>query len=252
MYGKTPLSTHGKQWVAAILTCVAGFVDVVGYITLSEIFTANMSGNSIHIGQFLVDRNTQIVLAPAIAVFSYVTALIATRIIIEIGARHHLESIATWTLLLEFVLLITAVLAGDPFVHNGLIAPSSSMRLLVAALLAFAMGSQNATLTKVGPLTVYTTFVTGTLTKFAQRLSMWTFRVYDQGRFSFKSQIADADFRESVFLLSIWISYVVGATIGAIFRKRLELEALLIPTMVIFALILLDQIRPMSLEEERE
>ena len=252
MYGKTPLGSSGKRWVAAILTCVAGFVDVVGYITLFQVFTANMSGNSIHIGQFLVDRNFHDLFAPAIAVFSYVTALIAARVIIEIGARRHLASIATWTLLLEFILLITAVLAARPYVHDGRIPSSSSIRFLVTALLAFAMGSQTATLTKIGPLTVYTTFVTGTLTKFAQRLSIWTFRAYDQGRISFASLITDQDFRDSLFLLSIWFCYVVGAAIGAIFRKHFELDALLIPTMVIFALILLDQIRPMSLEEEKE
>ncbi len=40
-----------------LLTTVGGFVDAVGYIALFEVFTANMSGNSIHIGMYLGQHN---------------------------------------------------------------------------------------------------------------------------------------------------------------------------------------------------
>ena len=35
------------------LTAVGGFVDAVGYIALFQVFTANMSGNSVHVGMYL-------------------------------------------------------------------------------------------------------------------------------------------------------------------------------------------------------
>ena len=44
------LGKRGKIAVALSLTVVGGFVDAVGYIALFEIFTANMSGNSVHRG----------------------------------------------------------------------------------------------------------------------------------------------------------------------------------------------------------
>ena len=39
--------------IALSLTVVGGFVDAVGYIALFQVFTANMSGNSVHVGMYL-------------------------------------------------------------------------------------------------------------------------------------------------------------------------------------------------------
>ena len=50
----------------------------------------------------------------------------------------------------------------------------------LVALLAFAMGVQAATLTHIGPLTIYTTFVTGTLAKFSEAFTRSLFWSYDQ------------------------------------------------------------------------
>src|SRR5579883_891221 len=242
MQRKKPLTRQGKHWIAIILTWVGGFVDVVAYMT----------GNSVHIGQFAVDVNRHEFIAPAIAVLAYVSGLIIARILIEIGARHHVASVATWTLLIEFLLLLIAVPVGTPFLRDGHVPSHSEIRYLLTAVLAFAMGTQTVTLTKVGPLTVYTTFVTGTLTKFAQRFSVWIFRVYDEREVSARGLVRDKDFRDSAFLAFIWISYVGGAAAGAILKKRLELSALLIPCFLLLPIMLLDQVRPMSLEEERE
>ena len=41
------------------------------------------------------------------------------------------------------------------------------------------MGLQTATLTRIGPLTIHTTFVTGMLNKFAQLLAHGMYHAYD-------------------------------------------------------------------------
>jgi uncharacterized membrane protein YoaK (UPF0700 family) len=43
-------SPANRLTTALLLTSVGGFVDAIGWIALLEVFTANMSGNSIHVG----------------------------------------------------------------------------------------------------------------------------------------------------------------------------------------------------------
>ncbi len=96
----------------------------------------------------------------------------------------------------------------------------------LVALLAFAMGIQTATLTHIGPLTVYTTFVTGTLTKFAESLAQVLCWSHDHFRLSGK--LSDTvrrmpkqqEARNAAFLISIWLCYLTGAAIGILTKRR--------------------------------
>lgn len=249
---RTPLTRGNKHWVSAVLTFTGGFVDIVGYIVVAQIFTANMTGNTIHIGQFAANLHKTEFLPPAIALFSFVFGLLIGRIIIEIGARRRIASIASWTLAVEGALLTATALIGRPYLHFGKIPPNAEVRYCLIALLATAMGIQNATLSKLGPLTIYTTFVTGTLTKFAQRFSLWLFRAYDLKEFSLRRAFADCEFRDSAFLLAIWVCYLLGAIAGGFADRGMALDALWIPLVIVALMIPLDQRYPMSLEEERE
>ena len=62
------IAASGKLGIAFLLTCVGGYVDAVGYIALFQIFTANMSGNSIHIGFRLSQLDLLDMLRPLCAV----------------------------------------------------------------------------------------------------------------------------------------------------------------------------------------
>lgn len=50
---------------------------------------------------------------------------------------------------------------------------------VILSLFAGAMGIQTATLTRIGPLTVHTTFVTGRRNKLAQLVTRWIFLEHD-------------------------------------------------------------------------
>ena len=251
------LSPAGKLITAFTLTVVGGFVDAVGYIALYQIFTANMSGNSIHLGMGAADLNISQFARPACAIASYVGALILGRIALQIAARAEWRRIASFTLGAEALLLLIFSHARLAMHGGQVVDMSSPAYFAMIAGLACAMGIQTATLTHLGALTIYTTFVTGTLTKFSESFTRALFWGYDELRAgnSLSHIVGKApgqvDSRDSVFLLLVWICYVVGAALGAITKRVWELKALYFPVGVLVILILIDVLRPISGDEEQ-
>jgi len=250
------LGPRSKVGVALSLTAVGGFVDAVGYIALFEVFTANMSGNSVHVGMYLGRRDWLGLLRPLCAIASYVLGMALTRIAVEIAGRRGIRRIASFTLAVEVALLI--LFAGaTPAMHLGqIIDLQSPTYFTLVALLAFAMGIQTATLTHVGALTIYTTFVTGTLTKLTESFTRALFWAHDQLRQSGLSDVLklahrQRDVSEAAMLAATWICYVIGAAIGTVLKQRWELRALYIPVVILILFIIVDQRRPIGVEEEK-
>ena len=251
------LGLGAKIAIALSLTGIGGFVDAVGYIALFQIFTANMSGNTVHVGMYLGQFDFSQLLRPACAIGAYLTGMILTRITVQVAARCELRRIASFTLAVEALLLLLFARA-TPVMHLGEIVDLHSLNYFsLVALLAFAMGVQTATLTHIGPFTVYTTFVTGTLTKFAESFTRALFWSYD--RFRYQDRASDIvglasrqqDVRETALLASTWICYVLGAALGTIIKQRWQLRALYVPVAVLLVFILIDLFRPIDIEEER-
>lgn len=250
------LGKPGKIAVALSLTVVGGFVDAVGYIALFEIFTANMSGNSVHVGMYLGQRNWTQLARPLCAIMSYVVGMGLTRIAIEIAGRSGMRRIASFTLALE-ALLLALFAHATPAMHLGqIIDQHSPAYFALVAMLAFAMGVQTATLTHIGPLTVYTTFVTGTLTKITESFTRVLFWAYDHVRSLGTSGIVrhafrQQDIREGAMLGSTWSCYVIGAALGTALKLRWELRALYVPVAILSGFVVLDLFRPIDVEEEQ-
>jgi uncharacterized membrane protein YoaK (UPF0700 family) len=182
--------------------------------------------------------------------------MILTRIGVQIGARSGIRRIASITLSVEAALLLLFARA-TPAMHLGQIVDlHSPAYFTLVALLAFAMGIQTATLTRVGPLTIYTTFVTGTLTRFAESFTRALFWAYDHPRLSRRmSDIVrlvpqQRDVRDAAFLAAVWLCYIVGAAMGAVTKSRWELRVLYIPAAVLLTFVVIDQLRPIDIQEE--
>ncbi len=165
---------------------------------------------------------------------------------------------ASYILIAEGVLIVIFVLLSDSLVHQ----PSSTHPLWFVCtllfLLAAAMGLQTAGLTRIGPLTIHTTFVTGMLNKFAQAASQWIFWVHDQRgeNASFLSVIRNSrdqpGFRNARLMAAIWVSYMTGAVAGTFMASRWSARALYLPVLILVGAVVVDQFRPLSIEEEKE
>jgi uncharacterized membrane protein YoaK (UPF0700 family) len=238
--------TSTKAAVALLLTFSAGYVDVVGYLALYQVFTANMTGNTVHFAINLLHSRWQDAMLAGSMIPIFVTGSIVGRAIIEVGARNRIRRTASLTLLIEALLIGFASLAPP---HARV--PDIEIGCLAA--LAFAMGIQTAALTRIGPLTIHTTFVTGMLNKLAQLISHSVFLAYD--RLHGEKRVIDAQKkvrRQAFFIFSIWLTYFVGAIAGTKTEGVLGLRALLIPIVLLAIAILADQVSPLSIREEKE
>jgi uncharacterized membrane protein YoaK (UPF0700 family) len=237
--------------VAAFLTAIAGFVDAVGYLLFAHIYTANMSGNSVGLGIAVAEGKWATALLHLWPVGTYVAGLLAGRLLIEIAARQRVERVAS--LAFSFELLLLAVVAV-----SRTEAPQS-LPWLPIALLAIAMGVQNAILTKFSSLTLHTGFVTGTLVQMAKELAKsgtWLWDAVRARRLPFgtalRASASEKSFRLSVFLAVTWIVYVAGAIAGATGRNGSGAHSLSFPIAGLGLLIGVDLFRPLAICEEVE
>lgn len=241
-----------KSAIALWLTFVAGFVDIAGAITVYDIFSAHMTGTTVRLGEHLVQHDWNALGITGLVLAAFVVGSLVGRILIEAAARARFRSIAAITLGCETVLLVCGML---------FIPPRPEIPFNVVALpllmLAAAMGFQTATLTRIGPLTVHTTFVTGMLNKLSQLLSHWFFRTYDLFH---ANPERDQDLRQARrhtalqarFIFSIWLLYVTGAVCGTYGALQWHWHAFLVPACMLVVAIATDLVKPLSIEEERD
>lgn len=245
---KSPLAT------AAFLTWIAGFVDAIGFVSLGQIYTANMSGNSVSIGIQWASQNWPETIRRIWPVVAYVIGLLFGRILIAVGARERIRSIASIAFLFEIAALLPPF-----FSHVTGTQPVFGITFAYVGLLALAMGIQNAALTHFSSLTLNTGFVTGTLVKFAEeftRYLIWSFDRLRGPRGSlraiFSQSLKQKSLQIALLLAGIWIAYVIGAVCGALGDFAFRLQSLLIPIAALALLALVDLYHPLAIRDEQD
>lgn len=211
-----------------------------------------MTGTTVRLGEHLVQRDWNALGITGLVLAAFVAGSLVGRILIEAAARARFRSIAAITLACETVLLICGMLFVPPRPETSFGAVALPLLMLAAA-----MGFQTATLTRVGPLTVHTTFVTGMLNKLCQLLSHWIFRTYDlfHAGNARGQQLREARRHtagEARFIFAIWLLYVTGAFCGTYGALHWHWRAFLVPSCMLLIAIATDFVKPLSIEEERE
>jgi uncharacterized membrane protein YoaK (UPF0700 family) len=151
-----------RQTVAALLTLtfVTGLVDAVSYLRLGRVFVANMTGNVVFLG-FSVDPHSGLsAAASVIAIAGFMAGAFAGgRAAHRLSVQHPGRWLATAFAAEALILGLVAVLAGAavlPYAGDG--------RFATIAVLAAALGIQNATVRHLGAPDLTTTVLTLTLT----------------------------------------------------------------------------------------
>ena len=154
-----------------LLTLVTGLVDAACYLGLGRVFTANMTGNVVLLAFGAAGTQGLPVLGPTVSLLVFLVGAVgggrlATRLVgpattpVSASARHRWLGI---TLLIELGLVVTAGVVAIGLPVDG----GSGRHYVVIALLAAALGLQNATVRRLAVPDLTTTVLTLTLTGLA-------------------------------------------------------------------------------------
>ncbi len=196
-----------RQLLAIGLAGLAGFVDALGFLKLDGMFVSFMSGNS-----------TRMAVGSATPVHGslFAGALIAAFVAGVMGGTAVATRAGRWrkqgVLTLVVLLLVLAALAEFLVDHS----------ITATLLMASAMGAANATFQRDNEVSVGVTYMTGTLVKLGQYL---TLALSGGPRFAWLPY------------LLLWLGLVVGAMAGATAFPLLGLHALWIAVAIATALL---------------
>jgi uncharacterized membrane protein YoaK (UPF0700 family) len=251
----TPLSKKAKALVAVGLSWGAGLTDVVGYLTLHRAFTAHMTGNTVSTVMHAAEGSWREVLHRGAPIPAFFLGLLAGEIVLERAKRRRRRHVAARALGLEAICLgLFLALGLGWFGADRAPNPSPPLFLLLVLLVAAAMGIQSASLRKVGALTIFTTFITGTLTKLADDVAKYLFWLRDRTRGRTRRRLGKAlrlsvrqePFQSTVLLAALYLSYAVGALAGVEGFQRWGVAVAAAPLLLVLSAVAIDLLRPIA------
>jgi uncharacterized membrane protein YoaK (UPF0700 family) len=164
--------THGPLPVLLIgLTVVTGLVDAFSYLSLGRVFVANMTGNVVFLGFGLAGVGGIEIAASLVAILAFALgAAIGGRWAVD-PAPHRGRLLATAATLQAGLVIASAIVAEVAGVD------SLAVRLILIALLAVAMGGQNAVARRLAVPDRTTTVLTLTVTGLVADATSWWVRL---------------------------------------------------------------------------
>lgn len=199
------------------LSLAAGCVDAISFLRFGEVFTANMTGNTVLLGIAIASRLGSVpdslgIGPPLLAIAAFVVGASLTLPAFRKGFDTRL---AARVVLAEAFMV---ALAGFAFaaLHGQFVVP------LCIALVSLAMGAQSIVASAAGIPGISTTYVTGTLVTAVTRL-------FASGRHDGRSRDVKRD-------ALAWLAYLCGAGIGTLLLIPLHRAALLPPAILFVVL----------------
>jgi uncharacterized membrane protein YoaK (UPF0700 family) len=207
-FGRNHPATEASHPVvfATLLTAVAGFLDAAAYIELNHLFVSFMSGNSTHLGMVLASGSLLDILSVVVIVVAFVAGGGGGTWIADNTGCHTLMSVLGAEILFFLAAIALALFHRD---RSAL------------ALVATAMGMQNALHQLVSGADVGKSFITGALFGLGQAIARLFRDVAEIGRASSN--------------LLNWLAFVGVAALGTLAPGWIGLPGCLIAAAVLIA-----------------
>ncbi len=225
--GKSRTSKHNLR-LAIVLSFVAGIVNVTGVLAVKTL-TTNVTGHFAYFAEEVTKKDYQAAIIFLIYTLFFLAGAFTSNFLAELVSEKrqnlsHLPPIA-----IEFIILVTLGLLG---MKSGLNIADAKW---IAFGLLFAMGIQNALVTKISRSTVRTTHLTGLFTDLGIELSQLFFYKKPEERKALKT---------SIYLrLSIISFFFLGCFSGGFIYGYLALKTLLIAAAFLLVALYYDYIR---------
>ncbi|MBV9120593.1 MAG: DUF1275 domain-containing protein [Chloroflexi bacterium] len=197
-----------------VLTINAGAVDVLSYLGLQRVFTANMTGNMVLLALSAGSGEEFGAIRAACACLGYVAgALTGARLVNVTRTPEVWPRRVTEAIYLELALLALVAIGW----HLTATAPARPWLEVLIAVSACAMGLQSAAAARLAVPGISTTYVTGTLTSLMAELAALS------GRSSWGLRAG------------VVVSVAIGAAANAVILRHWPPGAVLLPLTLIIA-----------------
>jgi uncharacterized membrane protein YoaK (UPF0700 family) len=146
-----------------MLTLITGMVDAASFLMLGHVFVANMTGNVVFLGFALAGAKGLSITASLVGIGAFLAGGVVGGLLGGQLGRHRgrllRAALALQLAIFVVAVVVAAVDGGDPIEH--------ARRYVLIALLAVAMGIQNATARRLAVPELTTTVLTMTMTGIA-------------------------------------------------------------------------------------
>lgn len=184
-----------ERTIAVCLTAISGYVDALGFMHLGGYFVSFMSGNSTRLGVGL-EHGINRAAMPAALTGLFVAGVMLGTLTGRRGGAHRRVAVLA---------LVFALLASAALCHTG------RHDIVTIALIALAMGAENTVFERNGEVAIGITYMTGTLVKLGQRITL---------------ALLGGDRLGWLWHLLLWLGLIGGTALGAAAYSRLGLNAL--------------------------
>jgi len=212
--------------IASLLSFVAGMVNVVGFLAVAQL-TTNVTGHFAFFIEEIYQLDAWRGLVYFLFVFFFLFGSFFSSILIEWISRVNERFVYVIPVMIE-----AAILSFIAFYSEELFEKDPN---IIAYLLLFAMGLQNALVTIISNSIVRTTHLTGLFTDLGIEFSQLLFYKTSSHR---KKLISSIKLR-----FFIIVFFIFGGVISGLFYYRFELEILYFSSLVLIFGLFYDQIR---------
>ena len=219
-----------------LLTWTAGCLDAISYLSLGQVFTANMTGNTILFGLAAVQGETLTVLRSVVALAGFCLGALFGASLVERNRER-----TSWTPEMSAAITIEGVLLVIFSIVWLLVrvkAPTGVAVNALIALSALAMGLQSAIARSIGIAGIATTYITGTVTNLMAGIAHLIRPIARVTTVTKESPAIQPDEYRTGRLAAMWIIYVLAAIVTGATDKILHSAAVSLPLLAIIAVIL--------------
>ncbi len=213
--------------LAMVLPWVAGAVNASGFIALG-VYTSHTSGTVARLGDELAQGHFDLAWSAAIVVGLFLLGAMTATALVEVAGRQGRPRYVVALLVEALMIALFALLSLHSNQHWRF------QRLELEATLCFAMGLQNALVTRISGAVVRTTHLTGITTDIGIESVRVLFWVGD--RLVGRKVSVVPDLKRVRLHLSIFLSFLSGATVGPALYLHVGAVAMLLPVALLLVL----------------
>ncbi|SEK29382.1 YoaK family protein [Paenibacillus sp. OK003] len=218
------MNLNTLQKYAMLLLCMsAGMVDVIGYLGLGHVLTANMTGNIVLLGIAIARAQELVVLRALLALIGFIAGnAIAAYMIGHVQTKNGWSARVTAVFTVESILLLLFAIA--------MISPySEQLSYFLIAMLAAAMGMQTTAARRIGIAGISTTVLTNNLAAVVEdAVSILQRLRHANIRSLVKALSADAYLRAGAVVI-----YLGGVILAAMLFHHVPMMAVWIPALIV-------------------